>query len=198
MSGMSDGSGGRAVLHLVVCAGGAAPEVHLLAAAAVAEGWDVWVVPTPSAVDFVDVDQLAAITGHPARARWRRPGESGSLPPADAAVVAPATFNTVNKWAAGIADTYALGRLAEATGRRVPVVVMPFVNQALAANTVYGESLARLRRDGVLILDGTADADGIRRGVAAHPAGTFDVRTFPWTDALRALDGERPDLRRSP
>jgi phosphopantothenoylcysteine synthetase/decarboxylase len=191
MSGMSDGSGERSILHLVVCAGGAAPGVHLLAAAAVAEGWDVWVIPTPSAVDFVDADRLASITGHPARARWRRPGEAGSLPAADAAIVAPATYNTINKWAAGIADTYALGRLAEATGRRVPVVVMPFVNQALAANTVYAESLARLRRDGVLILDGTPDADGVRRGVPAHPARTYDVAAFPWVDALRALDTER-------
>jgi hypothetical protein len=50
---------------------------------------------------------------------------------------------------AGLARQALRGRLAEATGRRIPVVALPFVNQALAANTVYAESLARLRRDGV-------------------------------------------------
>jgi hypothetical protein len=35
------------------------------------------------------------------------------LPPADAIAVAPATYNTINKWAAGISDTLALGILCE-------------------------------------------------------------------------------------
>jgi transcriptional regulator with XRE-family HTH domain len=38
------------------------------------------------------------------------PDEPDELPAADAVVVAPATFNTVNKWAAGITDTFAAGR----------------------------------------------------------------------------------------
>jgi Flavoprotein len=35
----------------------------------------------------------------------------------DAIIVAPATFNTINKWAVGISDTLALGLLTEAIGR---------------------------------------------------------------------------------
>jgi flavoprotein len=35
------------------------------------------------------------------------PDEPDELPAADAVVVARATFNTVNKWAAGITDTFA-------------------------------------------------------------------------------------------
>jgi flavoprotein len=35
-------------------------------------------------------------------------------------VVAPATFNTINKWAQGISDTLALGLLNEATGLGLP------------------------------------------------------------------------------
>jgi hypothetical protein len=34
-------------------------------------------------------------------------------PKADAIIVAPATYNTISKWAAGVSDTYALGILAE-------------------------------------------------------------------------------------
>jgi flavoprotein len=35
-------------------------------------------------------------------------------PPPDAITVASATFNTINKWAAGISDTVVLGLLTEA------------------------------------------------------------------------------------
>jgi phosphopantothenoylcysteine synthetase/decarboxylase len=180
------------VLHVVVCGAGVATNAYRLAQAGCAADWDVWVIPTPSAVEFVDIEQLSDITGHPVRARWRRPGEPGSLPAAQAAVVAPATYNTINKWAAGLADTYALGQLAEATGRGVPVAVLPFVNTALAANLVYAESLARLRASGVLVLDGTANADGVRRGVVPHPPKTGGdlAASFPWTDALDAIAAE--------
>jgi flavoprotein len=50
----------------------------------------------------------------------------------DAIVVAPATYNTINKWAQGISGTYALGLLAEITGLGIPIVVISFVNSALA------------------------------------------------------------------
>ena len=40
--------------------------------------------------------------------------------PADAIIVAPATFNTINKWAQDISDTYALGLLAEGTATDMP------------------------------------------------------------------------------
>ena len=44
-------------------------------------------------------------------------------------IVAPATFNTINKWAAGISDTLALGLLTEAIGKKIPVVALPFTNR---------------------------------------------------------------------
>ncbi|WP_414635799.1 flavoprotein [Actinophytocola sp.] len=52
------------------------------------------------------------------------------LPPADAMIVAPATCNTMAKWAAGISDTLPLGLLVEAVGKRLPIVCMPFSNRA--------------------------------------------------------------------
>jgi phosphopantothenoylcysteine synthetase/decarboxylase len=180
----------RGVLHLVICAGGSAPDAHHLADAARAAGWDVYAIPTPNAMEFVDVEQLTVATGHVVRARWRRPGEPGSLPAADAVIVAPATYNTINKWSAGIADVYALGQLAEAVGRRLPIVVLPFVNGALAANPAYARSLQTLRDDGVRLLDGSPDADGVPRGLAPHTPGTGGELQghFPWADALDALD----------
>lgn len=69
-------------------------------------------------------------------------------------IVAPATYNTINKWAAGIADTYVLTQLAELTGLGVPIVVLPFVNTALAANRVFLRSVEELRQAGVTVLFG--------------------------------------------
>jgi flavoprotein len=59
----------------------------------------------------------------------------------DAILVAPATYNTINKWAEGISDTYALGIPAEAIGLEVPIVVLPFVNTALAGRAPFRRSV---------------------------------------------------------
>lgn len=169
----------RGVLYVVVCAAGAASEVDRLVKAAQGRGWDVWVVPTPSTWAFIDTLDLEELTGHPVRSRYRLPGEAGKLPPADAVVVAPATYNTINKWAAGIADTHALGLLAELTQSGVPIVVLPFVNASLAANRVFARSVAALREEGVTVLLGEG-------GFVPHPAGTGGGRiaAFPWAAAL--------------
>jgi hypothetical protein len=66
----------------------------------------------------------------PIRSEYKQPDAADVLPPPDAIVVAPATFNTINKWAAGISDTLALGLLTEAIGKRLPVVALPFINAA--------------------------------------------------------------------
>ena len=64
-------------------------------------------------------------TGYPVRAEWRRPGDPEPHPPADALLVAPVTFNTVNEWAVGRVDTLALGILNEAIGTGLPVHAFP-------------------------------------------------------------------------
>ncbi|WP_043615118.1 flavoprotein [Nonomuraea candida] len=139
------------VLYLVVCAAGAAEEAGRLVALAQDEGWAVQVVATPSALDFIDVAALERQTGRPVRSRYRKPHEP-KPPRADAVIVAPATYNTVNKFALGIADTYALGVLAEAPGLGIPVVVVPFVNEALRARTPFRRSVEDLRADGVRVV----------------------------------------------
>ncbi|MEZ0077508.1 flavoprotein [Planotetraspora sp. GP83] len=79
-------------------------------------------------------------TSRSVRSRYRKPSEP-KPPRADAIIVAPATYNTINKFAQGIADTYALGLLAEAPGLGIPVVVLPFVNSALASREPYRRSV---------------------------------------------------------
>jgi phosphopantothenoylcysteine synthetase/decarboxylase len=94
---------------------------------------------------------LEAATGHPVRSEYKQPDV---LPPPDAIVVAPATFNTINKWAAGISDTLALGLLTEAIGKRLPVVALPFVNAAQAEHPAFQGSIDRLRAASVQLLYG--------------------------------------------
>ena len=170
------------LLYVVVCGAGPATHVDQLVRAAQERGWDVQLISTPSALDFIDSDALAALTGSPIRSQYRKPGESRSRP-ADAIIVAPATYNTVNKLAAGISDTYALGVLAEAIGLRLPVVVMPFVNTALAAREPYKRSVKELADEGVRVLIGP---EGVEPHLP-HTGGRL-VDNYPWTLALDDLE----------
>ncbi|UXX92008.1 flavoprotein [Streptomyces sp. AD2-2] len=137
-------------LYVVVCAAGIAAGVGRLIAAAQELGWEVGVIATPVAASgFFDVGAVEAQTGRPIRSAWRTPGDPRPFPPPDAVLVAPATFNTINKWAAGTADTLALGTLCEAYGLGVPTAVLPCVGEALAAHPAYRASLVRLGEMGV-------------------------------------------------
>ncbi|SFF70364.1 Flavoprotein [Actinacidiphila alni] len=171
------GGPGKPFLYVVVCAAGVAKDVGVLISAAQGRGWGVGVVATPLALGFIDQAAVEAQTGYPVSSAWRKPGDVRPLPPADAIAVAPATFNTVNKWAAGIADTLALGILCEAYGLGIPTAVLPYVNSAMAAHPAYGPSLALLRGMGVLI-----------GGQPPHPpksGGRADA--FRWEEALELL-----------
>ena len=108
-------------------------------------------------------------------------------PRADAIIVAPATFNTINKWANGISDTYALGILAEAAGLNIPVVALPFVNSALAARAPFKDSVNALRSEGVRILLGPGEFE-------PHPPGSGGDRIsdFPWQLAIASVSDQRP------
>ncbi|WP_328875724.1 flavoprotein [Streptomyces sp. NBC_00287] len=141
---------GKPFLYVVVCAAGIASGVSKLVAAAQERGWEVGVIATPVAMNgFFDTAAVEALTGRPIRSAWRTPADPRPFPPPDAVVVAPATFNTVNKWAQGLADTLAVATLCEAYGLGVPVAALPCVADALAAHPAYRESLVRLRGMGV-------------------------------------------------
>ena len=140
------------VLYLVVCGAREAEDVPAFVVACQAVGWDVCVVPTRMGRRFLDTGHLAKLTGHPLRDDYKFPHEEDVLPPADAFVVAPATFNTVNKLALGISDTVWLGLLNEAVGARRPVVMAVHAGPALAAHPVFGPNVETLRRYGIQVL----------------------------------------------
>ncbi|RZU46158.1 flavoprotein [Streptomyces sp. BK022] len=162
---------GKPFLYVVVCAAGVASGVGTLITEAQERGWEVGVIATPAAMNgFFDASGTESRTGRPVRSAWRSPADPRPFPPPDAVVVAPATFNTVNKWAAGIADTLAVGTLCEALGLGVPIAVLPSVGEALAAHPAYRESLTRLR------------GLGVRFGEGRVPGG------FAWTRGLELLE----------
>ncbi|MER5297067.1 flavoprotein, partial [Streptomyces pharetrae] len=116
---------GKPFLYVVVCAAGIAADVGELIGAAQRRGWEVGIIATPVAMNgFFDTAAVETRTGRPVRSAWRTPGDPRPFPPPDAVVVAPATFNTVNKWAAGLADTLAVATLCEASGLGVPVAAL--------------------------------------------------------------------------
>ncbi|MEU5303982.1 flavoprotein [Streptomyces noursei] len=166
-------------LYVVVCAAG---DVGELITAAHEADWDVGVIATPQGLRFIDAPAIEAQTRYPIRSAWRTPGEPRPLPPADAIAVAPATFNTINKWAAGISDTLAVGILCEAYGLGIPTAVLPYLNSAQAAHPAYHQSLQRLREMDVLI--GSYEPHPPKAGAGAD--------RFRWEEALELLASEMP------
>jgi phosphopantothenoylcysteine decarboxylase len=138
------------VLYVLACGAGPAADVGSLAALAQSDGWDVYVGATPAGWSFLDVDGVSALTGHPPRHDYS--GRTSGWPPADGIVVAAATLNTIGKFAAGIADNWALSVMTEGFGQRVPLVIAPNVNPALARHPRFRQNVADLRAWGVTVL----------------------------------------------
>lgn len=109
--------------------------------------------------------------------------------------MAPATFNTVNKLAAGASDTLALGLLNEGLGAGLPVVAVPWSNRRLAGHPAYARSIAFLHAAGVrLVLTerNRPQPSSVVRGA------DDDSEPFPWQEVRSTLAdarrGETPAL----
>jgi hypothetical protein len=169
------------VLYLL---GSAAPpvlDVGVVVDRARAAGWDVCLGLTPTAARWLE-DQLPALerlTGHPVRSRYKLPAEPDVWPPADVALVAPATFNTLNQWALGITEKFVVGFVAEGVGRGIPTVAMPCVNEAFVRHVQFGRSIEALRTMGVHVLYGEG-------GFVPNPPGQGRPEAYPWHLALDA------------
>jgi phosphopantothenoylcysteine synthetase/decarboxylase len=163
----------RGVLYVVVCAAPAASDAETLVRLARDAGWRVCVVTSPLGRRFVDTERLSELTGTPVRSEFRMPDEPNELPVADAVIVAPATFNTINKWATGIADTFVVGLLCELTGFGLPIVAAPLLKDALARHVAFAPNLEALRAMGVRVL--------------FDPAASPDARMPPWEEILTEL-----------
>jgi hypothetical protein len=166
--------------------GSAAPPVLHIAepiTSAQSAGWDVCLGLTPTAASWLheQIHDLQAITGHPVRSTYKRPGQPDAWPPADAILLAPATFNTINQWAAGFTDKYIVGVVAEGIGKGIRITTMPCVNTAYAQHPAFDRSVATLRSAGVRVLYGPG-------GFVPNLPGQGRPEAYPWDLALQALE----------
>lgn len=167
----SDEPGG--VLYLVL-SGAPAPEgIPALVGMLQAAGWRVVVFSTPLGTRFVDARELERLTCGPLRSEQRMPGTGSPVPPADVVLACPLTFNSVNKFAHGHADNFAVGLLCEMAGYGVPVVVVPHCKPQLASHPAFRASLETLRGMGVRVV--------------FDPDAPYERRLPPWREVLAAL-----------
>jgi phosphopantothenoylcysteine synthetase/decarboxylase len=143
-----------AILYVVTCAARSAEPMDIqdFVKLAQASFWDVYIIATPQATKFIDQPLLEKLTGHLVRCEYRHPEEPDTFPKADAIVVAPATFNTINKWASGITNTLALGILCEHMGLGTPIVTVPCVPESLAYQPTFSKNIVLLKSYEVSVL----------------------------------------------
>jgi hypothetical protein len=113
----------------------------------------IHVVATLSAMNWVDAKRVEQITGFPVLVEQRQPEQSRRFPPPTQVIVCPATFNTVNKLAAGIADNYAAGLLCEALASQIPITIAAMVNNRLWPHPVWQHNLDTLAAVGVRFIN---------------------------------------------
>lgn len=170
------------VLYIVACGGRPSGQLPAFVVFAQEQGWDVCVIATPDALKFFDAEPLAELTGHPVRSQYKHPDEPDVLPPADAFIIAPASFNTINKLAQGISDTLALGLLNEGLGMGLPMVAVPWPNVWLARHPAFVRSAGLLREWGVrFVLD-----------PSRLPKADETPAVFPWDELHAELLTLRP------
>ena len=103
------------------------------------------------------------------------PGTGERTSPADAVLACPLTFNSVNKFAHGHADNFAVGLLCEMVGYQVPVIVVPHCKPQLASHPAFTASLDTLHGMGVRVL--------------FDPAAPYESRLPSWAEVTAALPG---------
>jgi phosphopantothenoylcysteine synthetase/decarboxylase len=163
----------RSVVYLVI-SGAPAPEgLPALIRSLHQAGWQVVVFATPMGTRFVDPAELERLTGQPVRSEYRMPGTGSPVPSADLVLACPLTFNSVNKFAHGHADNFAVGLLCEMAGYGVPIVVVPYCKPQLASHPAFAASLETLRDMGVRVL--------------FDPDAPYERRLPPWSDVIAAL-----------
>ncbi len=124
-------------------------------------------LPTPNASRVIAPRDLADVPGTRLVESYFDAAIRPS-PPHGVVLFAPCSFNSLNKLAHGIADSLALSVVAEAIGRRTPVIVAPSLNQPLLDHPIARASLVILPSWGVHIVPPANDGDGPRLAATEH------------------------------
>lgn len=171
------------VLYLLTCGAPLAARIGDGVREARSRGWEPIVIPTDASrawIDDIDLSDVPVVTGH------RLPGEPKRTPPADAVAVVPLTFNTLNAWATGTANTYPLATLCAALGAQTPTVAVPFAKHDLAGHPAWLASMAVLRYAGVRLIDPASGAVGAIEPIRSGDGERVSA-VFRWSWALDRL-----------
>lgn len=121
----------------------------------VQDGHEVQTVATSAALEFVGPATLEGLTGKPV---FTDVHEAGRMMDhihlakwADFAIVCPASANTINRLAAGLADD-PIGALFLAYDLKKPYVIAPAMNRQMFAHPATQAALAKLESFGARIL----------------------------------------------
>lgn len=119
------------------------------------DGHEVQVVATTAALRFVGAPTLEGLSGRPVRSDMWATGTAmdhiNLVKWADLVVLCPATANTINRLAAGLADDL-VGALFLAHDWRKPYLLAPAMNPAMWSHPATAASIERLRGWGVRVL----------------------------------------------
>jgi phosphopantothenoylcysteine decarboxylase / phosphopantothenate---cysteine ligase len=122
-------------------------------------GCAVQTVATRSALEFVGPATLEGLSGRPVATDTFAPGSMMDhihlVRRADLVVLCPATANTINRLAGGVADDL-IGTMFLAFDFGVPYVVVPAMNATMYEHPATVAALARLRDWGVEFIDPSA------------------------------------------
>lgn len=137
-------------LFVCVTGAGSCTRASDLIRASVARGWTTYSVATPNVAAVTDPWALLEVPGsQPIRDYGQPPLERF---PFGTLLVAPCTFNTLNKLAHGLADNLLSAMVADALGAGCPVFIAPAMNRGLWHHPQTSASLARLRGWGCAII----------------------------------------------
>ena len=141
---------------LLVTGSIAAIKAPLIARTLRRQGADVVAFASPEALRYTTIDALSWSTTNPVVTELTANAEHLSDDnPFAAYLVAPATYNTINKTALGIADSIITSTLGSAIGRmeqgKTQVLIAPTMHGSLH-NSILTQSLQKLDRLGVQII----------------------------------------------
>ncbi len=148
---MTESLGAERVL-LGVTAGIAAYKVCELASLLTKQGYDVRVVMTPAAKEFVGPLTFAALTGNPVSCEMFDPSQEAAISHIDlarwaqAVVVAPATADFLARASLGMANDLLSTVLLATTA---PILMAPAMNPQMFSHPTVAEHLGRLKARGV-------------------------------------------------
>jgi len=125
-----------------------------LARAIMRRGAEVYIIMTEAASELISRDVFAWATGNPVVTELTGELEHVTLAEeSDAMLVAPASADTINKMALGIADNALVATFLNMVGMRKPIMIVPAMHAPMYSSPQVKDSLNKLRGMGVKVVE---------------------------------------------